>query len=69
MKHEWEYLLDNVRVCSQCSAIQEHVTDYSWMRGWVYRWTPPAGLCHPLTDQEEQAMLDSLGITVQSIGT
>ena len=70
MKHEWHIsyaelqsiMQSKIRVCSICYAIQEHTTDYAWMRVIGYRWYPKVGRCGPRSDQENAEMLRELAI-------
>ena len=55
MKHDWQdvsaengILGPLKRRCTNCGTVQEHQTDYAWMRVTGYRWRPLAGRCRPL---------------------
>ena len=71
MRHQWNeahvglrtLMLDRVRVCAVCYALQERVTDYAWMRVSGYRWAPHVGRCRPRTDDEQKSMCAALGIS------
>lgn len=55
MKHNWNEIYwglrsimqTRIRICRNpgCLAIQEHTTNYEWMRVVGYTWNPKAGRC------------------------
>lgn len=58
MKHDWKpyadpgktlaqsFISEPARRCANCGAIQQHETEYVWMRVFARRWRPLVGRCH-----------------------